>query len=112
MINDYVKIPCVVKVGQCFYKTPKPDAFFKKHRELTPETTEIFYIDSNISERSEIDKALSILEKTLKGEKIKEAEVVTEYKCTYTYRLNQNTVLSAYTKEQLELLKKWYMIYD
>ncbi len=112
MINDYEKIPCVIRVGNTFYKTPKPDAFFKKHRELVPETTEIFYISPGISERSEIDKALSILEKTLKGEKIKEAEVVLEPTCAYKYRLNQNTILSAYTKEQLNLLKKWYMIYD
>ena len=108
MINDYEKTPCVIKSGQLFYKTTKPDAFFKKHRELLPETTEIFYIDSNISERNEIDKALSILEKTLKGEKIKEVESIQENKCSYVYRLNQNTILSAYTKEQFELLKKWY----
>ena len=30
--------------------------------------------------------------------------------CPYQYRLNQNTVLMAYTEEDLNKLKKWYNI--
>ena len=30
--------------------------------------------------------------------------------CPYQYRLNQNTVLMAYTEEDLNKLKKWYNV--
>lgn len=70
----------------------------------------IHYIDELITGMSEVDKALQMIENELKGIKPKEQEVSQKAVVKYEYRLNQNTVLVAYNKEQVEWFKKWYQV--
>lgn len=63
----------------------------------------------------EIDDVSSIDKELLKykGIEIKEKPIVDgprEY--THTYRINKNTVLCAYSEEELNTLKSWYNVKD
>lgn len=107
MVTNYKNTPCVIKFKANFYKVEKPNKFFNKHREMENDNVEFHYIDENITGMQEIAKALQKLEDSLKGiireEKPKQEELRS---CTYQYRVNANTVLMAYTQEDLDKLKK------
>ena len=112
MVTNYKNIPCVIKFKANFYKVEKPNKFFNKHREMENDNVEFHYIDENITGMQEIAKALQKLEDSLKGiirEEKPQQEGLRSY--PYQYRINRNTVLMAYTEEDLNKLKKsWNVI--
>ena len=110
MVNEFKKIPCVVEFNEEFFKVDKPEKFFNRHREMENDSVIIRYIDENITDRREIAIALRDLEDSLKGivRVNKQQEGLRE--CPFKYRVNANTVLMAYTEEDLNKLKMWHNI--
>ena len=110
MVTEYKNVPCIVKFNGEYYKAERPIKFFNKHREMENEDVEVHYIDETITGMQQIAIALRDLEDSLKGvvRQQKQADGLRE--CPYQYRVNQNTVLMAYTEEDLNKLKKWYNI--
>ena len=80
---------------------------------MNNDDTEIYYIDESINDRALIDKELSKIEKSLKGEPIKEKEIFSpERDYEYKYRVNVNTVFCSHTKEGLEWLLNNSKLYE
>lgn len=106
MITEYKNVPCVIKFNNEFFKVEKPKKFFNRHREMENDNVEFHYIDETITGMQNIAIALRDLEDSLKGTKreIKVQEGLQE--CPFKYRVNANTVLEAYTQEDLDKLKK------
>lgn len=102
-------IPCVVEYDGKIYKTNKTVSFFQKHREIDLTKVKIHYIDKSLTGMSEVDKALQRIENELKGIETKQ-QIEPEARMEYEYRLNQNTVLKAYSKEQVKKLSEWYQV--
>ena len=110
MVINYDDVPCVIKYNNCLYKVEKPKKFFNKHREMNDGEVEFFYIDKTITGMREIAVALQKKEDDLNG--IVRAQNKQEglRPWTHTYRVNRNTVLCAYSEEELNNLKKRYNV--
>lgn len=103
-------MPGLIFLEEKIVRTPKVKKWIDK---MHPANYKVQYLDNPPTDRSEIERALKALENSFLGISEKPKEVLPENReCKYVYRLNANTVLSAYTEEQFNLLKKWYGIYD
>lgn len=106
MVTEYKNVPCVIKFNGEFFKVERPKKFFNRHREMENDNVEFHYIDETISGMQEIAIALRDLEDSLKGIKREPKQLDSLRECPYKYRVSFNTVLEAYTEEDLNKLKK------
>lgn len=97
--------PGVIKYEDKISSSSKVKSFIEK-RKITD--YEVFYIDSPSTDFKILNRQLQELLNKHEGkeppkEKPKQEELRS---CTYQYRVNANTVLMAYTQEDLDKLKK------
>lgn len=110
MSNELMDFPGII-ITDKVTRTTKVKKFIEKNK-LT--NYKIIYLDNPPSDFREIERALKMLENNYLGigpikEKPKQEGL---RDCPYKYRLNRNTVLEAYSEEDLNKLKQWHNIYD
>lgn len=110
MVTKYENVPCVIKWNNTFYKVEKPKSFFNRHREMENDDVIFYYIDKTITGMGEIARALQKLEDELTGTVREKPKQEGLRPCPYKYRVNANTVLEAYTEEDLNKLKKYWNV--
>lgn len=108
-MQEIINKPGIIIYGGKIAKTSKVKGYIEKHK---LENFSIIYIENPSEDFSELNKQLQELENKCKGidppkEKPKQ-DGLREH--IYKYRINTNTVLEAYTKEDLDKLKKWWNI--
>jgi hypothetical protein len=100
----------IIEYEGALYRTPNVEKFLGKHREMDKSKVSIHAVPDNITNRADIDRTLSEIEAKLKGISIKDKIVKDEQRpYTHTYRVNVNTVLCAYSQEELDRLKQNYI---
>lgn len=110
MVTEFKNVPCVIKHNDVLYKVERPKKFFNRHREMTNESVEFYYIDETISGMQAVAQALQKIEDSLKGIIRNPKETYAQEHYKYEYRLNQNTVLCAHNLDDFNRLKKWHNV--
>lgn len=108
MENELLSSPGII-ITDKITRTTKVKKFIEKNK-LTD--YKVIYLDNPSSNFKEVERSLKELENKYLGieppkEKPKQ-EGLRDY--PYQYRINRNTVLMAYTEEDLNKLKKWHNI--
>lgn len=87
-------------------RTTKVKKFIQKNK-LT--LYSVLYLDKECKDFKEVERALKEMEANYLGEEPPKQKPKQEgpREYPYQYRINQNTVLMAYTEEDLSKLKKW-----
>jgi hypothetical protein len=100
----------IIEYDGVLHRTPNVEKFLGKHREMDKTKVILHLVPEHIINRADIDRALSEIEAKLKGTTIKDRIVKDEPRpYTHTYRVNVNTVLCAYSQEDLDKLKMSYI---
>jgi hypothetical protein len=102
-------LPGVIVMPDKTVRTTKVLKWLEKNK---PNIFSIHYLDPVPADFRDVEKNLKELENTLLGlEPIKEKPVFEGQRpYTHTYRVNVNTVLCAYSQEELDKLKKSWNI--
>ena len=92
-------------------RTTKVKKFIRKNK---LNSYNVIYLKKECRDFKEVERALKELEAEYLGEAPPKEKPKADYSIDYAYkyRVNQNTVLMAHTKEDLLKLKKWHGIYD
>ena len=98
--------PGIIILPDKVVRTTKIKKWFDKNK---PTEYSITYLEPIPTDFRDVERGLKELENKYLGlGPIKEKEIRNNSEYKYTLRINQNTVLCAYTLEQFNLLKKWY----
>ena len=97
--------PGIIILADGIVKTTKVKKWLDKNK---PESFSVKYLDPIPNDFKEVEKALQALIDQEQGiVKTKEKQIFQDQRpYTHTYRVNQNTVLAAYSQEELDKLKK------
>lgn len=97
--------PGIIILTNNIVKTTKVKKWLDKNK---PESFTVKYLDPIPADFKEVEKGLQALIDQEQGiVKTKEQQIFPEQRpYTHTYRVNQNTVLVAYSQEDLDKLKK------
>ena len=90
-------------------KTPKVKKWIDKHN---PTVYKILYLENPSNNFKELEKQLCDMEKKYFGVEISETKpknTSEQRQYTHTYRVNVNTILCAYSQEDLDRLKQNYI---
>lgn len=108
--NSYLKDNpgIIILPNKKVVRTTKIKKWIDKHK---PIEYSITYLEPIPVDFRNVERGLKELENRYLGlDPIKEKEIRSNSEYKYILRLNQNTILCAYTLEQFKLLKKWYNI--
>lgn len=109
MINDLCDKPGIIIMPNKVVRTTKVKKWISKNN---PSSYDITYLQTVSSDFKEIERELKNLENEYLGlDKVKSKPKEEQREYPYKYRLNVNTVLAAYSEEDLNKLKMWYL-YD
>jgi len=112
MTNELKDLPGVIIQGDKITRTTKVKKWVAKN---TPTNYKVEYLNPIPEDFRLVEKELKKLENKIKGIETKE-KIVSDQpyvrEAPYKYRLNVNTVLSAYNEKDLNDLKRRYGIYD
>lgn len=101
--------PGIIILTNNIVKTTKVKKWLEKNK---PESFTVKYLDPIPTDFKEVEKGLQALIDQEQGiVKTKEQQIFPEQRpYTHTYRVNQNTVLAAYSQEDLDRLKENWKI--
>lgn len=110
-MQEIINKPGIVITDGNINKTSKVKNYIEKNK---IKQFSIRYVENPSDNFAELNRQLQELENECKGidppkEKPKQEGL---RECPYKYRINANTVLEAYTEDDLNLLKKWRNVYD
>lgn len=108
-MQDLYNIPGIIKHEGKVFSSSKIKSFIEK-RNLT--NYDIVYVQNPSEDFKILNRQLQELVNKHSGKEPPKEKPKQEglRECPYQYRLNQNTVLMAYTEEDLNKLKKWHNI--
>ena len=101
----HTNTPGIIILPNTIIKTTKVKKWLDKNK---PESFSVKYLNPIPSDFKEVEKSLQALIDQEQGiVKTKEQQIFPEQRpYIHTYRVNQNTVLAAYSQEDLDKLKK------
>lgn len=103
----HTNLPGIIILQNSIVKTTKVKKWLDKN---TPEVFTVKYLDPIPSDFKEIEKSLQEMVDKEQGIVRKEKQIFPEQRpYTHTYRINVNTVLCAYSQEDLDRLKQNYI---
>ena len=111
MENELYDKPGIIIVDDKVSRTTKVKKFVEKNK-LT--SYQIIYLEKECKDFKEVERALKELEANYLGETPPKEKPKPEglRECPFKYRVNTNTVLEAFTQEDLDKLKSWWNIKD
>ena len=104
----HTNTPGIIILPNTIIKTTKVKKWLDKNK---PESFSVKYLNPIPSDFKEVEKSLQALIDQEQGiVKTKEKQIFSEQReYTYTYRVNVNTILCAYSQEDLDRLKQNYI---
>lgn len=98
MENMLYDKPGIIILKDRIAKSPKVKKWISKNN---PSEYKVIYLEKDITDRSQLDRELKILENTYLGIDTKQKETIEQRPYRYVYRSNLNTIYCAYTLEDL-----------
>lgn len=108
-MQEIYNIPGVIKYDDKIFPSSKVKSFIEK-KKITD--YEVFYVENPSEDFKILNRQLQELVNKCSGKEPPKEKPKQEglRECPYQYRVNRNTVLMAYTEEDLNKLKRWHNI--